>query len=290
MIDFDQINSEIAALVDQKLAHHLENINYPPGIGQAMRYSVFPGGKRVRPVILLATSRMFGGCDTNALPFAVALEMIHTYSMIHDDLPAMDDDDMRRWRPTNHIVHGDAMAILAGDALLNLSFEIMADHCIHDSSLHNLRAMSKIAKYAGVGGMIGGQVLDMRLEGADATADELEYIYTNKTSALFMAAFGAGALAAGNCDADGALNEVGRKLGLAFQIKDDLLDSSGCADFGKNPSDEKNQKSTYASLYGAKRAEEIFADLSTSAVQTLKTFENSDFLVALVNRLVNRTW
>jgi len=175
MTDFDKILQEYIRTLDQNLERYLQ-ISYPPDLGAAMKYSVFPGGKRVRPVILLSVCQMFGGVQTNALPFACALEMIHTYSMIHDDLPAMDDDTLRRGRPTNHVVFGEAMAILAGDALLNRAFEVMSAHCAEHSQPHNLQAMSKIATYAGAEGMIGGQVMDMALEGGSAAAEQLEYV------------------------------------------------------------------------------------------------------------------
>ena len=264
---------------------------YPEIINEAARYSIFPGGKRLRPVILLATCKMLGGKTANALPFACALEMIHTYSLIHDDLPAMDNDDLRRGHPTNHMVFGEAMAILAGDALLNRAYEVMAQHCVANPNIHFLKAMSKIADYAGIKGMIGGQVMDIRMENAAATAQELEYIYTNKTSGLLMAAFGGGALAAfADDDTVSTMEDIGKTLGMAFQIKDDLLDISGGETLGKPiGSDQKNQKSTYISLYGVEKAEEMYHQLSASVIESLRRLENSAFLVALAENLIDRT-
>lgn len=292
MRSFDELLQGKIDLINDGLEKYLE-ITYPEIIWEAARYSIFPGGKRLRPAILLGVCKMFGGKADRALPFACALEMIHTYSLIHDDLPAMDNDNMRRGQPTNHTVFGEAMAILAGDALLNRAFEIMANHCVNDNNIYLLKAMGKIAKYAGIGGMIGGQVMDIRLEGAEAkaTACEVDYIYTNKTSKLFMAAFGAGALTAFTDDETVDIMEsIGKDLGLAFQIKDDLLDISGGETFGKPlGSDQKNNKSTYVAVHGAEKADKVYRQLSASVIDRLEKLENSEFLVALAENLIDRT-
>ena len=277
-------------IIDRGLAGYLQTA-YPEEIYEAMGYSIFSGGKRLRPVILLAACQMLGGKISNALPFACALEMIHTYSLIHDDLPGMDNDDMRRGRPTNHRVYGVGMAILAGDALLNRAYEVMTEHCVNDNSLHNLKAMAVIAKCAGIDGMIGGQVMDISLEGGMANEQELDFVYTNKTAKLFMAAFAAGAYAAGAAeDVSLGLRDMGRKLGIAFQIKDDLLDITGGEAFGKPiGSDARNKKTTYITRLGVKGAEELFRGLSDQAIHPLKRLENSEFLVTLAEGLINRT-
>jgi len=290
-MDFDRWLADKISLVDNELQKQL-TASYPESIYDAMRYSVFPSGKRIRPVILLAASEMLGGepALARALPFAAALEMIHTYSMIHDDLPAMDDDDVRRGRPTNHAVHGEAMAILAGDGLLNRAFEVMANACIRSNNLNCLKAMALIAKHSGIQGMIGGQVMDIALEGGSPTATELDYIYTNKTAKLFMAAFGAGAYVAGASDDTVCMLEnVGKELGIAFQLRDDMLDITGSATFGKPPgSDAKNNKATYAAVLGFQKAEEMFKQLSVSAIERLNSFSASQLLVKLVADLINR--
>lgn len=289
MINFETELEEKIELINNELKKQLK-VDYPEIVWEAMRYSVFSDGKRIRPVILLAVCQALGGKTAQALPFACALEMIHTYSLIHDDLPAMDDDDIRRGGPSNHIVYGEAMATLAGDALLNRAFEIMANYCVFDNNLNNIQAMAKIAKYAGAYGMIGGQVMDVRLEGANPTEQELEYVYTNKAAKLFMAAFGAGAHIAGaNNNAVSNLENIGQQLGIAFQIKDDLLDLSGSPVFGKPPgSDEKNKKSTYVSVFGAERAEELFTQLSASTIDGIKNLPNSMFLVGLFEKMIHR--
>jgi len=277
-------------LINKGLTDYL-NIAYPKSICEAMRYSIFPGGKRIRPVILLAVCEALGGSDESALPFACALEMIHTYSLIHDDLPAMDNDDMRRGRPTNHIVYGEATAILAGDALLNLAYEIMAEHCMQNNVSHFLKAMSKIAKNAGIKGMIGGQVMDIALENTAATAAQIEYVYEYKTSKLFTAAFGSGALIANaNCTDVLLLENIGHDLGIAFQLKDDLLDLYGDDEFGKPlGSDEKNKKSTYITVFGEEQTIATYNRLCSSFILKLKQLQNSEFLVVLAENLVDRT-
>jgi len=289
-MDFDTILQDYIEAIDNRLERHLL-ISYPEIIYKSASYSLFSGGKRVRPVILLAVCEMLGGWRKNALPFACALEMIHTYSMIHDDLPSLDNDDMRRGKPTNHMVYGEAMALLAGDALLNRAYEIMARFCVANNDTHFVKAMAKIAEYAGIEGMIGGQVMDIVLEGKIAVPAEIEFVYTNKTAKLFMAAFGCGALAAGKDDETvSAMEQIGKKLGIAFQIKDDLLDISGDANFGKPiGSDAKNKKCTYVSTFGVDGATQKYQELSAAAINELKELNNSEFLVTLAEKLVDRS-
>ena len=289
-MNYNELYSEKINLINKALSDYL-NIIYPESICEAMRYSIFPGGKRVRPIILLSACEAFGGPVKAALPFACALEMIHTYSLIHDDLPSMDNDDIRRGKPTNHVVYGEATAILAGDALLNLAYEIMSEHCLKNNAVHFFKAMSKIAKNAGIKGMIGGQVMDMALENTAATAAQIEYVYEYKTSKLFTAAFTAGAYIANAADTDIALLEnIGRDLGIAFQLKDDLLDLYGNDEFGKPlGSDEKNKKSTYITVFGEEQTTAIYNQLCSSAISKLKQLQNSGFLVAVAENLVNRT-
>jgi len=279
-MNFNSQLQEYIGYIDHKLDDYLK-IAYPEVIYEAARYSVFSGGKRIRPVLLLGVCDMLGGRREDALPFACALEMIHTYSLIHDDLPALDDDALRRGKPTNHMVFGEAMALLAGDALLNRAYEVMSNFCITSNQTHFLKAMSKIANYAGITGMIGGQVMDICLENTPATVDEVEYIYKNKTAKLFMAAFGCGVLVAGQGDDTVSFMEkIGLDLGLSFQLKDDLLDLE---------SDQELGKPTYAAVLGINTATKMHDDLSAAAIGALKGLENSDFMVALAQNLLHRT-
>jgi geranylgeranyl diphosphate synthase type II len=279
MTNFNSQLQEYIRIIDHNLDAYLK-IAYPEVIYEAARYSLFSGGKRIRPVTLLGTCHMLGGRLEDALPFACALEMIHTYSLIHDDLPALDDDDLRRGKPTNHMVFGEAMALLAGDALLNRAYEIMANFCVSNNDIHFLKCMAKIANYAGIIGMIGGQVMDICLENAPAAVHEIEYIYKNKTAKLFMAAMGCGALAALDDDAVSDMEKIGMDLGLAFQLKDDLLDLAGDQELGKP---------TYAAVLGIDTAKKMHDDLSAAAIDALKRLKNSDFMVALAENLLNRT-
>ena len=280
MSSFNLECKEYIRIIDHKLDAYLQ-IVYPEVIYEAARYSLFPGGKRIRPIILLGACDMLGGRLDDALPFACALEMIHTYSLIHDDLPVVDDDDMRRGKPANHIVFGEAMALLAGDALLNRAYEVMTNYCISNNDTHFLKCMAKIANYAGITGMIGGQVMDICLENAPATIHEIGYIYKNKTAKLFMAAMGCGALAARqNDDIANDMEKIGMDLGLAYQLKDDLLDLEGDQELGKP---------TYAAVLGIDAAKKMHDDLSASAINTLKRLKNSDFMVALAENLLHRT-
>ena len=268
-------------VIDLDLKKYLQTA-YPEIIYKAVQYSAFSGGKRIRPVILLATCDMFGGKREDALPFACALEMIHTYSLIHDDLPALDDDSERRGKPTNHVVFGEGMALLAGDALLNLAYEAMSNFCVDSSDKpHFIKSMAKIANYAGITGMIGGQVMDVCLENSSATIDEIKYIYKNKTSKLFMAAFGCAALIAKqDDDTVNIMENIGFELGIAFQLKDDLLDLEGDQEIGKP---------TYAAAIGLEAATKMHDDLSASAIGKLKKLKNSEFMVALAENLLHRT-
>ncbi|MCL2753462.1 MAG: polyprenyl synthetase family protein, partial [Defluviitaleaceae bacterium] len=217
--------AEKIEIIDNEIKRYMDELNCPSHLKEAMEYSLFTGGKRLRPVILLAVCEMLGGENEAALPFAVAVEMIHTYSLIHDDLPAMDNDDMRRGKPTSHKAFGEGMAILAGDALLNLAYEIMTDFCLLHEETNMLEAMSKIARYAGAGGMIGGQAVDIDVP--NPTREQLAYIDANKTAKLFMAAFASGALCAFKGeDTVQQMENVGRNFGLAFQLLDDMADNA----------------------------------------------------------------
>jgi geranylgeranyl diphosphate synthase type II len=226
----------------------------PPTVHRAMRYSVFAGGKRLRPLLVIAGAEAVGGEAALVMPTACALELIHTYSLIHDDLPAMDDDDYRRGRLTSHKVFGEAMAILAGDALLTLAFRLVADNAGLVGDPRVLRdVMAELADAAGTQGMVGGQVVDIESEGKTISAEMLDYIHTHKTAALIRASLVVGALlAGGRGEAVHAIRDAGETLGLAFQIVDDILDVEGSlAELGKTAgSDERKRKVTYPAYHG----------------------------------------
>ena len=260
---------------------------------EAMRYSVFGGGKRIRPVLLLEFCRVSGGEPDSALPFACALEMIHTYSLIHDDLPCMDNDDMRRGRPTNHKVYSEHTAVLAGDALLNLAFEIMLDPAnTRDISAQTaLTAAHTIARASGVYGMAGGQCLDMDRVAGQAPAQMVAQIHALKTGALISAAAQAGCvLARADEKKLDAANAYACNIGLAFQIKDDLLDLEGDPDKLGKPvgSDAAGHKLTFPSVYGVEHCGKLISNLTGRAIEALDAFEDASFLTWLAQRLALR--
>ena len=262
-----------------------------PILRESMEYSLMAGGKRLRPVLLMAAADAVGADGTKFLPVACALEMIHTYSLIHDDLPAMDDDDYRRGKLTNHMVYGDAVAILAGDALLTLAFTvILRQRVVSAETL--LRVVDEISRAAGAEGMVGGQVLDLRAEGVRISMEELRRVHMGKTGALFHAALRSGAILAGATEKQlAALTSYADHFGLAFQITDDILDVVGTSEEIGKPvgSDEKNHKSTYVSLTSLEEAQELARRTAEEAEKALSIFgTEADFLRDLVAYLVNR--
>lgn len=281
-------------LVNQQLEVLLpEASNKNHKLVEAMGYSLFAGGKRLRPVLALAAYQLFGSDINQVLPYACALEMIHTYSLIHDDLPAMDNDDYRRGRLTNHKVYGEGIAILAGDGLLNHAFEIMLKDAVQQThSKPYLASIYEIAKAAGINGMIGGQTVDLESEGKLIDGETLDYIHHHKTAALIAAPLKIGALIANAPEEDVLrMESIGRKLGLAFQIQDDILDIVGDEKkLGKKVgSDLENQKSTYPSLYGLEASKEKVRLLTEEIRGVLKEYgEGSDFLLQLSQYLVDR--
>lgn len=261
----------------------------------AMNYSVLAGGKRLRPLLMLETYRMFGGTEKAIEPFVAAIEMVHTYSLVHDDLPAMDNDEYRRGRKTTHAVYGEAMAILAGDGLLNLAFETAAKAFSLGGEPAGIgRALSLFAKKSGVEGMIGGQTADIEAEdmGGSATEEQLLFIHEHKTAALIQSAMMVGAILAGASDADiKKIEGIGYDIGIAFQIQDDILDVTGdAAKLGKSiGSDEKNHKVTYVTLKGLAQAQADQQALSSRAIEQLASFAQRNlFLEELVKNLITR--
>ena len=260
---------------------------------EAMIYSLKVGGKRIRPILMLLTYGMYEENHRDILPFAAALEMIHTYSLIHDDLPCMDNDDLRRGKPTNHKVYGEAIAILAGDGLLNEAMIIMLNQCL-DGNLNKIKASSFIAKASGAQGMIAGQICDILSEGKAISEEELLYMHRNKTGALIKAAVVCGAIL-GNADEENLnnLKEYGEKLGLAFQIKDDILDVIGNVDIlGKNvKSDECNNKTTFITMYGLEKCKEKCKDLTEECFEILKRLKlNTKYLEEITEFLLKRDY
>jgi len=265
--DLDAYMAERARAVDQALDRFLPTEALPPeSLHKAMRYSVFAGGKRLRPVLVAAGAEAVGGHAEAVMPAACAVEMIHTYSLIHDDLPAMDNDDFRRGVPTNHKVFGEAIAILAGDALLTLAFRLLADSAGVDAQ--RLReVVAEVADAAGSAGMVGGQVADIECEGKPADAATVDYIHSHKTAALIRASIRSGAILAGATPSElQALRAAGDALGLAFQIMDDILDITATSEeLGKTAGkDQAQQKATYPAVHGLevsrRRARALVAD------------------------------
>ena len=267
---------------------------FPPVIFEAMRYSLMAGGKRLRPMMVLAACEAVGGRKEDALPFACALEMIHTYSLIHDDLPVMDNDDYRRGRLTSHKVFGDNMAVLAGDGLLHHAMETMADACVKDPCRKTTRAMQAIAHGAGVFGMLTGQVVDVYFEGKPLDRKTLDFIHLNKTAAMIRGALEAGAAAGGAPEETiKKFGFAGEKIGIAFQIIDDILDvTSTTEELGKPVhSDEKNEKTTFVTLYGIEKSKEIAKALSEEAMAVWREQgESCEFLLELTKYLTDRSF
>lgn len=269
-------------------------------IAEAINYSLLAGGKRIRPLIIKEVYELSGGENKKlAGPFMAAIEMIHTYSLIHDDLPAMDNDDFRRGRPTNHNVYGEALAILAGDGLLNYAYETALRSFQAASSVKEyesvIKALRILSESAGIHGMVAGQVMDMNLSVANRTKETVEKMYLLKTGALLRASFMIGATLAGVSEADiEKMKETGEAVGLAFQLKDDMLDAHGDEKAtGKSLSDEKNEKLTLYRLLGAEKAKELMESLSKTAKENLeekmKQSKNYDgFILRLINYLEKR--
>jgi geranylgeranyl diphosphate synthase, type II len=277
-VNLQRYLDERSRLVDRALGRVLpKRTSLPPTLDKAMRYSLFSGGKRVRPILALATGEAVGAPVAHILPFACALEMIHSYSLIHDDLPAMDDDDLRRGKPTNHVVFGEGMAILAGDGLLTEAFRVMAEGALRrgQNPAAALRAVQEIAAGAGATGMVGGQVADLEAENKKPTRTLVDYIHTRKTAALLRAAVRAGALVGGASPRQFTrLDRYGAALGLAFQVADDILDvEGGTAKTGKREGrDAELQKVTYPAAVGMARAKARARELLDEALAALKPF------------------
>ncbi len=288
--EFKDIMNEDIEAVNKTLVSYLPG--YDDGqrsVVRAMKYSLVNGGKRLRPVLVIEFCKACGGTLSDALPFACAIEYIHTYSLIHDDLPCMDNDDMRRGKPSCHKMFGEATALLAGDALLTHAFEIAASSDLPSDRVN--AAVSLLAQNAGVGGMIGGQVLDLMYEKYQAELSEIITVHKLKTGALISAACILGCIAAGASEEKiSSASRFAYNLGIAFQIKDDLLDVFGDEKkLGKHVgSDAENDKKTYVDIVGAEKAKSDVEMLTASAINQLAHFQNTDFIEMLANKLIER--
>jgi len=281
--------------VDKYLSTIIVQKNNPQSIiYESMNYSLMSGGKRLRPVLLLMTYEIFNEDSDKAMPFACAMEMIHTYSLIHDDLPAMDNDDYRRGRLSNHKKYNEAIAILAGDGLLNKAFETGLEACLKsDLDLKNsVKALSIISNSSGTDGMIGGQIVDMAGEELIHSIEDLKYMYSLKTGAIIKSSVHAGAVLGGASEEEiSALCIFAEKLGIAFQIQDDVLDVEGSTEKTGKPvgSDEANHKKTYVSYVGLEEAKKHVQKYSQEAIDSLSIFgEKANNLIELAKYLTNR--
>ena len=294
-MNFNEEREKRTEYIEEILKRYLPaKEGYQKIIMEAMEYSLMAGGKRLRPMLMLETYRLFGGEKKVIEPFMAAIEMIHTYSLVHDDLPAMDNDDYRRGRKTTHIVYGEDMGILAGDALLNYAFETA---CLafeeEDADCAQVgRALRVLARKSGIYGMIGGQVVDVKESGHAVSGEVLDFIYRLKTSALIEASMIVGAILAGADDsAVRTVEEIAGKIGLAFQIQDDILDVTGNVETLGKPvhSDEKNEKTTYVTWKGIENAKADVASMTDEAVCELERFPVKDgFLRELLVSLISR--
>jgi geranylgeranyl diphosphate synthase type II len=294
-----ELLNEYKTIIDNNLDRLIpKEHKYIETLYESARYSVFAGGKRLRPILAILSYKLFDENIDKLLNMACAIEMIHTYSLIHDDLPCMDNDDYRRGKLTNHKVYGDAEALLCGDALLNMAGEIMISEVLKRSDcLEEMQryaaAMGEVLKASGTEGMIGGQFVDIKSENKKAEKDTLEYIHKNKTGAMIVAPLKVGAIIAGaSKDQVQAISQYGEKIGLAFQIEDDILDVIGDGSKLGKPigSDEKNSKSTFVTIYGLDKSKEIVKEMTKEAVEIISKFDKSQELVEFALYLTKREY
>lgn len=297
MVNFQDELKKRTEEIEAVLKSYLpREVGFAKTMAQAMNYSVLAGGKRLRPMLILETCRMFGGEDKLAYPFMAAMEMIHTHSLVHDDLPALDNDDYRRGRLTTHKVYGEAMGVLSGVALLNYAYEVMltAFDLAEDEKARArvIKALKVMSHKTGLYGMLGGQSVDVENDGKPMSREMINYIYENKTSALIEGSMMAGAILGGaSAEEVAVVEKAASGIGLAFQIQDDILDVTSTAEELGKPihSDEKNHKTTYVTLMGIEKASQQVAELSEEAVKLLEGLnKKNEFLFTLVNELVGR--
>ena len=294
-MNFKEEQNQKIQEIEQIIAKYLPKAEgYQKIIMEAMEYSITAGGKRIRPMLMKETFQLFGGQGEVVEPFMAALEMIHTYSLVHDDLPAMDNDEYRRGKKTTHVVYGEGMGILAGDALLNYAFEtaIKAFEIAPDKSIQIGKALKVLAEKAGIYGMIGGQVVDVNASGQKIDEEVLDFIFRLKTGALIESAMMIGAILAGADDADvEKIGKIALDVGVAFQIQDDVLDVISTAEELGKPigSDEKNDKTTYVTLKGLEQAKADVERISQEALDLLDSFSSENtYLTQLIQSLIHR--
>ncbi len=289
-LEFENILNNDISIIENRLVQLLPRCaNGQDEVVEAMRYSISNGGKRLRPVLCLEFAKACGADRYDALDFACAVEFVHTYSLIHDDLPCMDNDDMRRGKPSCHKQFGEAVALLAGDALLTQAFQILSGSSLDDSKIASACAL--LAQNSGVSGMVGGQVIDLKYESQTPDVKQILAVHRLKTGALIAAACLLGCIAAGADENKiAAASAYAYNLGVAFQIKDDILDVTASTDELGKPagSDAQNNKTTYVTLRGVENAQNDVEKLTESAVARLDEFENTEFLKTLSYYLVNR--
>ncbi len=294
-MDIERYLKDMQEVVNRALEDSIpENADIPESLKASMRYSLFAGGKRLRPVLAIAASDAVGGKRENVLPSAVATEMIHTYTLIHDDLPALDNDNLRRGKKTNHKVFGEDIAIMAGDALQTLAFQLMTDQSKVDIPAGTiLQAAHEMASAIGASGTVGGQVVDLESEGKKIAKETVQYIHTRKTGELIKASVRTGALTGGGSPKElGALSNFGEMIGLAFQVIDDILDIEGSEEtLGKDiGSDLEKEKATYPSVFGMEESKKIASDLVDSAEKEISFFdEKADPLRHIARYFLSRT-
>ena len=296
-MSFYETISQNAKTVEAKLSEKLDLIKSDGAyekygvLEQSMRYSLMAGGKRLRPCLVIEFAKLFGAPEKACLDYACSIEMIHTFSLIHDDMPCMDNDELRRGKPTNHIVFGDATALLAGDALIAYAFETIEGEMLSDRQ--NLLASKALARHTGVCGMCAGQQIDLQSEGKKIDTETLETLHAKKTGALIKCACILGCIAAGKLKGCREYEDActyAEKIGLAFQIADDILDVSGDeAKLGKKcGSDEKEDKNTYVTLFGIDKAKNMALALCNEAKEVIGKYEGSEFLCELADFIINR--
>lgn len=293
-LEFKKQLDDYGEKVNTALLKYLPSDDLPQkDVFDAMRYSVMAGGKRLRPVLALEFCRICGGKTENAMPFACAAEFVHTYSLIHDDLPCMDDDVLRRGKPSCHVKFGEANALLAGDALLSLAFEtaLCDNNIVRVNSDNAMRAAFELAKASGALGMVGGQVIDLESEGKDIGLEKLKFMHSKKTGAMIIAACKMGCIAA-NADSEkiNLAEEYAKRIGLAFQIEDDLLDIEGDEkELGKPiGSDKEQNKTTCVTYLGLEKSKETVRKLTDEALTILDKFKDTEFLKMLTVKLAER--
>ncbi len=294
MMTFEEQYNKYISLIDENLEYYFPSVPIAQArVIDAAQYSLFGGGKRVRPILLLEFCRLFGGDIEKALPFACAIEMIHTYSLIHDDLPSMDDDDLRRGRPTNHKIFGEATAVLAGDTLLTAAFETMLDpdNIEGIDPMKVIKAAHCIAWAAGAFGMVGGQMLDIDSECDALPLDAVTEIHNLKTGSLICAASQAGCILAGaDVDQLSVAHSYSQKLGLAFQIRDDIMDADSDNPDSADPADDAEvcDKLTFVKIMGIEKCSSYIASLTEDAKNSLSGIEGSGFLTWFADKLAHR--